>query len=509
MINAPTSLDFVDHLIDERSRAVASIDRMAEYMASDDAAWALSLYEKAQYALSNGRDRTVRPEFAPERAYKALDAAMWNRAINTIGVRDFFPAERRNEWAENIAALNVPEFTEENARATLRSLLDSRMDFLAEMVDGIFRGLSREHVTNRPEGFSKRFILPYLNPVSFYQSKDVDHLHDLRGVIAKFMGWPVPEHGSTRALIQQMKRFTGDWFDMDAGTLKVRVYKKGTGHVEVHPSISRRLNQVLAHLYPNAIPSQFREVVKNKRAKPEPTLFDNPIPAEVLEVLRRDVDDRGRTVHMSNHHGRDKHVKGRIADILEAIGGVQQTPGEWLFDFDPQEVIAHIRVSGALPDEKSHQYYPTPEWLAMRAVDMAQITDADVCVEPQAGQGAIAAHMPARTVCMDISPLHVEILRAKGHLAQEGDCLKTRWNADVVVMNPPYSQKRWKTHTEHMLSCLNNGGRLVAILPTTAITGIVPPPGVQMTRSEEHKRPFPGVSIDIALILWEKQETRK
>lgn len=505
MLNAPTSLDFVDHLISERDQKIAMIARLAEFMASQGALSALHYFEEAKRKENDGRyGMANRPDFDVSKATKALDAELWNKSIDAIGVRDFFPAARREEWNKDIREYTFPEFTDETARATLRNLLNQRMDFLAEMVDGIFRGLSREHVTNRPEGFTKRFILPYLNPDSFYYG-DIDKLHDLRGVIAKFMSWPVPEHGSTRTMIEHMRYCTGEWFAMDAATLKVRIYKKGTGHIEVHPSIARRLNQVLAHLYPHAIPSQFREVVKNKKAAKEPELFDNPIPPVVLAALRN-TRITSRTVELCRGASLDKHVAQRAADILEALGGVKTESYKWEFDYLPREALTHVTVSGVLPDERSHQYYPTPEALAKRAVELAQATEQDACVEPSAGQGAIAQYMPKGTVCMDISPLHVEILRSKGLVAQQGDCLDMTWRADVVVMNPPYSQKRWKTHTEHMLSMLNPGGRLVAILPTTAINGISAPAGVAMAHVEEHKRPFPGVSIDIAIIKWERAQ---
>ena len=57
-----------------------------------------------------------------------------------------------------------------------------------------------------------------------------------------------------------------------------------------------------------------------------------------------------------------------VAKVLEAIGAVRMTKGgyEWFeFDYDMREVLDAVIASGCIPDHKSHQFYPTPEKLAV------------------------------------------------------------------------------------------------------------------------------------------------
>lgn len=48
----------------------------------------------------------------------------------------------------------------------------------------------------------------------------------------------------------------------------MRLYKKGTAHLEINPEMAAKLNQVLTFLHPNAIPAEFRrKPVKEQRSK--------------------------------------------------------------------------------------------------------------------------------------------------------------------------------------------------------------------------------------------------
>src|SRR5690606_19819628 len=137
----------------------------------------------------------------------ALNSDFWEEALALTDVYDAMPQTRRTEWNDQLTARKEPrgkkraetehelqDFTEEVVRATLQDLLAARSRFFAERVDGIFRNLSREHVTNCPQGFSKRMIL---SSVLSYGSPDwtkCGYINDLRCVIAKFMGRDNPGH---------------------------------------------------------------------------------------------------------------------------------------------------------------------------------------------------------------------------------------------------------------------------------------------------------------------------
>src|SRR5690606_39776792 len=152
-----------------------------------------------------------------DRAIAALDADMWDQAMRLTDVMDCMPEARRHEWHEQIRNHTTPEFTPDNVLPTFEFLLASRHRFLAEKVDGLFQNLSRTHVTNQPEGFGKRMILQYVvsESGSYPDPRRVGYIHDLRGVIARFMGRDDPHYNDTRAAVMRAVEVAGQWITLD------------------------------------------------------------------------------------------------------------------------------------------------------------------------------------------------------------------------------------------------------------------------------------------------------
>lgn len=498
---APSTEGALDHLFGQRDAVKLRIERIAGVM---DADARLAL----QYCLEAERHRnpTRMPIEAESllhvgRAVAALDAAMWERAMKLTDVRECMPQERRDEWNKQINEHQTPEFTPDNVMPTFEMLLTSRSKFFAERVDGLFRSLSRSHVTNQPEGFGKRMIIQYVLS-EFGMSADwrrAGLIHDLRCIIARFMGRGEPRHDESGHAIQFAATRPGKWVPIDGGALRLRVYTGvRTGHLEVHPDMAWRLNAVLASLHPTAIPSRFREPPKRKVR--DFALMMQPLPAEVLSLLRS-LSGKGNTRTRPYGFDADKAQRHRLNEVIEMIGGVPEGDG-WTFDYDPQDVISEIVCSGCIPDAMSHQYYPTPEHIARAAVAAAEIGPDDECLEPSAGTGGIADYLPReRTDCVEANSLFRAVLAAKGHNVNAQDDF-LRWQpADVqfdrVVMNPPYSEGRWRAHIEHAARFVAPGGRMVAVLPDTA-RGKRLLPGFDEVWGDVYK--FPGTSISVSIL---------
>lgn len=523
---APMSIDFVDGLLGQYGAARRNIEAMAEAVSDPRHASMLHYFisgnvEEQRYSIPS----TVETLFNLEGAVGQLNGDFWNRALRLTDVFDYMPQKRREEWHEQIknplgrkknkhsqeAELPaLPDFEESTVRGTLSGLLSSRHKFLAERVDGIFRALSRTHVTNRPEGFSKRMIIAGIN--SWGTSGQIN---DLRCVIAKFMGREEPKHGATDPVIKAAGRHNGEWMAIDGNSLRIRVYGGvGTAHLEVHPEMSWRLNAILASLYPAAIPSQFREKPKSRKKVKDFELFDKPLPHAVIAMLAEMRDVRERVlpewperhidVPMAKSFGygeKDKAAKAEAEKVLAAIGAVK-VKHYWQFDYHPGEVLDQIVCSGCIPDQKSHQFYPTPESVALAAIELADIQPGHQCLEPSAGLGGLADMMPkSNTVCVEISALHCEVLRAKGHHVECADFLQ--WNVtgkyDRIVMNPPFSEGRWQAHLEHASSMLKLGGRLVAVLPASA-KGKELLPGLTHEWTQIYSNEFSGTSVSVVIL---------
>lgn len=529
---APASTDMVDGLVAQYMAERKHIEAVDEFLSGDGFHRAIGYYIQGNRAELYGLRTTPATEkmFQLEGAIKALNASHWDRALKRTDVLDFMPAKRREEWFEQIEKMETPGFDGDTVRATLGALLHQRMHFLAEKVDGIFQALSRTHVTNQPEGFGKRLILTGVtNDYGGYGSRQTGHINDLRQVIAKFMGRDEPKwHASSRLVEIARANYRGEWVEVDGGALRIRCYKNGNAHLEVHPDMAWRLNQILAHLHPAAIPSEFRTAPKRRAKVKDFTLMERPLPFAVLELLenlspvntRRGSGWGGRKVVpltanrnslQFGYGDKDKHALAEAERVLAAIGGVKMTKGSstwWEFDYAPGGAVKHIIVSGVIPDQKSYQFYPTPERLARKAVKLAEIGESHTCLEPSAGTGALAGLMPMdRTTCIEVSHMHYEVLRAKGFDAVNIDFLAmedARTNYDRIIMNPPFDQGRWQAHTEAAAGLVKPGGRLVAILPSGAAKRLKLD-GYSMAWHGPYENEFAGTSVAVTILVADKE----
>lgn len=536
---APVSSDLIDGLIGQYQYMRAKVERVAEFMNGTDLEGALHFF--AEYAGKQDRHvsaSTVNTMFNLEGAIAHLNASFWSKAMQLTDVLDAMPQKRRTEWHNQITnplgqkknrydttweIEPIPEFTDENVRSTLNALLTQREQFFAERVDGLFRSLSKTHITNAPEGFGRRMIIARaINEWGTIEHGTAGVINDLRCIIAKFMGRDEPKWDATSVVVRFARQRRGEWIDVDGGAMRIRCYMVGTAHLEVHPDMAWRLNCVLAQLYPAAIPSQFRERPK-KRAKAY-KLIGRPLPFAVvarlgtLEPAKDYNPDRRSAMGWRENtwvrvpgcwdfkaSSQSAQVQAEADRVMESIGGTKVKELRWAFDYDPTEVVEEIIASGCVPDQKAHQFYPTPEHLAQIAVDAADIEDHHTCLEPSAGMGGLADLMPMqRTVCVEASPLHCKVLQAKGHNVIEADFLA--WSSkkfDRVVMNPPFSEGRWQAHVQAAGGLIKQGGRLVAILPASS-KGKDLLPGFECSWSRIYENEFPGTSVSVSILVAQK-----
>lgn len=536
---APMSSDFVDLLIAEYEQEKKTIFDVSNVLKTYSAASVLGYFIEGNL----WDERNVLPSkldnlFNTDGAIAKLDAAYWSRAFKLTDVYDYMPQKRRDEWNNQIrypqgrtatssspAIEALPHFDDSTVRATLDELLNSRSQFFAERVDGIFRGLSKSHVTNQPEGFSKRMIVS-----SAIENGSVDYskaglINDLRTVIAKFMGRDEPCWDDTSKVFEVIRQQNGVWQSVDGGSLRVRIYNGiGTVHIEVHPDMAWRLNAILASIYPAAIPAKFRSKPPKTKKLKEFTLFDKPLPFAVTNAIanmrqgfefiqegrysqRRYIPNSLLGVHSQSF---DKAIRKSIAETIQAIGGVFDGKN-WLFSYDPAAAINEIVCNGSIPDHKSHQFYPTKASLAQRVVEsvLDGTNPYTRWLEPSAGCGDLADLIPSKQFvhCVEISKLHCQILRSKGYsnvydqdfLTFASDACSKGINFDRIVMNPPFSESRYLTHLQAASSLLQVGGTLAAILPAS-VKGKILVEGFHHEYSEVLDNQFAGTSVSVVIL---------
>ncbi len=169
-------------------------------------------------------------------------------------------------------------------------------------------------------------------------------------------------------------------------------------------------------------------------------------------------------------------------------------------------------ASGRIPNQKSYQFYPTPDDVADIAIDYAEAGDcySGYWLEPEAGIGNLANRMPHElTTCIEISPLHCRILESQAGYADVINADFMSWQTEQrfkrIVMNPPYSEGRWQAHTEKAATLLAPGGRLIAVLPASSKDKFTIE-GFNCCYSDVLKNRFSGTGIDVVILVAEALE---
>ncbi len=494
-MNAPVNLDIFDEsgnevvnqlplsvynpleaLIGEYELLKKQLEYISETAKRDSAAFSHFLWGNRGNGIASFNVESI---FDIKGGMRSLDATYWSMAMSLTKTMDVFAAEKRNEWNEMINKMTTPPFEREMVTSTLLDLMLNREQFFAEKVDGAHRKLSRHHATNSRFGFTDRMIIEYcLDRYGYLQHTQMNYVSDLRACIAHLRGEEAASSYTTYSDVDRIinaKKF-GEWFDFDGGAFRLRIYKKGTVHVEIHPDMSWKLNKVLATLHPAAIPSELREPPKRKFK--EFVLHDDVIGMDVRkginDLIRRHhkMDkDHCISLYEFNSFKEDKVLLGKVESIMIYLGGYKNTANhEWVFDFNIDPVLSEIVRTGVVPNSVSYQYYPTPEALSVKVHDLAEIEEHHTILEPSAGMGGLLSQVFNKSLvtCVDVSMTHCFILKEMGFTnVIQGDflALDNLGKFDRVLMNPPFSEGRAESHLNHAFEQLKVGGVLVAVLP--------------------------------------------
>ncbi len=167
----------------------------------------------------------------------------------------------------------------------------------------------------------------------------------------------------------------------------------------------------------------------------------------------------------------ERSVYLEVNKVLEALGGKwnRKIKGHE-FDSYPEAVIEEIVLTGEYTDgKKEFQLFETPESLASRLCDLAEITPDCSVIEPSVGKGRIADEIikrgPKDLKCFEINKDMETYLKDKTYNVSYIDFLEVSdASADRIVMNPPFSKQQDIDHVYKAFDCLNPGGLLVSVM---------------------------------------------
>jgi predicted RNA methylase len=196
---------------------------------------------------------------------------------------------------------------------------------------------------------------------------------------------------------------------------------------------------------------------------------------DILTVLRERTSIDGTHLVLTGPRMNQKLYQ-RVNEVLEAVGGRWTTSVQaHVFPIDAAQALAPVLESGQVvtlrEKRQSAQYFPTPQPVVQRVIDLAGIKPGMEVLEPSAGSGAIAAGAAAAGAavdCIERDPGYAAVLAdaALARTVRVADFLTVPAEPryDRVVMNPPFTKGADMQHVEHALRFLKPGGLLVSVM---------------------------------------------
>ncbi|WBM72969.1 DUF4942 domain-containing protein (plasmid) [Buttiauxella sp. WJP83] len=512
-INSNTDIDYrqemnvIHEIVDECEKEIAFMHQVHDFVYGDKRHEMINRLLRLNHRPDDERTRFNRAwldKVDLEWVKQNIWAEYWKKVTDMTNVLLIMPASRRDEWREQFIEgkleviktdrygcqmkvkefVGVPEFKAETVIPTMVNMLNDRHKYLSERVYGLFKALSPSHKTNKTYGFSERLIIAncitdfWNSSVSLNYRKE-DYIDDLRVMLHFFAHKEFITISRTTEMFSAAYRAnyckTGDWLNVDGNLMRVKMFKNGNVHFEIHPDVAWKLNEVLAYSMPAAIPAPCRTAPKT-RAPKEFGYIQKTISQTIRTTLRDGRYDKAKDAWYFSDSNLQKHQVEELERVLNFIGGVKNKV-HWQFPYVVDHTLNTIVATGLIPDVKSHQFYPTPRVIAEYVARAIDLKPGETLLEPEAGRGDLLAHIetePENVTCIEVAPMFADILRGKGYTNTIcGDFLKwsdanAGYQFDKIVMNPPYSLDRHKEHTLAALGHLKVGGRLVAVLPGEA-----------------------------------------
>ncbi|WP_159180265.1 DUF4942 domain-containing protein [Klebsiella pneumoniae] len=507
--NTANAVDFrkemnvIHDIVGECEREIALMNQVHDFVYSGER---VSMINRLQVLSRRPNDENLRN--VPQLNSVNLDfvkqniwAEYWRKVTDMTGALLIMPAERRDQWRSQFTLglqkvmkrdrggferqveefVGVPEFTADTVIPTMTSLLNDRHKYLAERVYGLFKALSPTHKTNKTYGFSEKLIISYCvtdfwnNSVSLNYHK-ADVIDDLRVMLHFFAHKEFITLNSCSEMLSAAYRAhnceTGQWMNVDGNLMRVKIFKNGNAHFEIHPDVAWRLNEVLAYSMPAAIPAPCRKAPTTKAPK-EFGYIQKTVSTKTRMVIRDRRHNSANETWYFSDSSLQKTEKQDLERTLSFIGGVK-VGGSWKFPYEPSTTFDSIVSLGVIPEVKSHQFYPTPASIAQYVAQILKCQPTDQILDPDAGRGDLVAFLdvPEENITsVEISPLFCDILGAKGFNVYNKDFLAwskefiTAPGYDKIAINPPYSEGRAKEHTLAALNHLNEKGIMAAVLP--------------------------------------------
>lgn len=191
-------------------------------------------------------------------------------------------------------------------------------------------------------------------------------------------------------------------------------------------------------------------------------LMTKKISEDVANVLGN-ASIEGEKLYLSGDQ-LDRKLYLAVDKCLKAIGGKwNRKEKAHVFKECPLGIIENILLTGEYTDKKQeYQFFETPEVVAKRLIDLADIQTGESVCEPSAGRGAIAKFLPSNVHCIELEESNFQDLTRQGFQVTNMNFLEADREFDIFVANPPFTRQQDIDHVTHMIKLAKR--RVVSVM---------------------------------------------
>lgn len=468
----PSNFDYIDSIVERYEKDIDSATAVIDALDQLPTATKDIIFKQS-----------YKPYHDKETVKKHLKSMYWMEVYNRSNFGSVISSKSRDAIYAQFAKdskNDLPDITYDNIKSTIITWSQDTPRLFAEKIDSAFQRLSGSHVTNKPYGFTKKIIYKSLVDSFWgtssvfgsyhFTSYGIDIMHDIRTAIQTMFRMPISERHDTQTVLSCISE-RNVYTDIDGGAFRVKIFNNGNAHIEFDPYVALMLNQELAKIHPNAIPSTHRTITKEIKE----FTFDYKVLPERLKNTLRDTlkysdirNVNGKYTYTGKSYN---YITDEVKEILEYLGCHSFDYKNFECDYDITEAIRFIITNGIV-EYKTNQYYPTPKNIVESIKShVGDVTGLKI-LEPSAGMGNIAEEYD-NIDCIEKEELNTIVLKSKGLNVVNGDFLfyKCKNEYDLIIMNPPYNNKQWQSHVNHALNAIKTTGTIYALLPSGKVAG--------------------------------------
>lgn len=204
------------------------------------------------------------------------------------------------------------------------------------------------------------------------------------------------------------------------------------------------------------------------------TVKERAISEEVLNVLGFMKFEGNKAFINTDEGPLNRKLYMKVDEVLKALGGKWTTKVKaHVFSEDAQPLVEAAVLTGSYAKAGDMGWFPTPEPIVKKLIELADLKNGMAVLEPSAGEGAIAYPVEAivgpKVTVIELDPKRKEKLADHFHTIT-GNFLEWPVNSiyDRVVMNPPFAPAQADIdHVMHAFNFLKPGGRLVSVMASS------------------------------------------